>query len=101
MICTRRAARRWDSPSRAWACWKSAPGTRGLAALIDGGGNDQYLSRPAFVDDLRYRDHFLSLSQGFSTGFSPRHPGGIGALWDRGGEDLYAADIFAQGSGYW
>ncbi len=75
--------------------------TGGLGVLLDREGNDQYLSRPAFVDDLRYQDHFLSLSQGFATGFAPDYPGGIGVLWDRSGEDLYAADIFAQGSGYW
>ncbi|HAO98814.1 MAG TPA: hypothetical protein DCQ83_02080 [Fibrobacteres bacterium] len=75
--------------------------TRGLGVLLDQKGNDQYLARPDFVDDLRYRDHFLSLSQGFSTGFSPKHPGGIGVLWDQNGEDLYSADIFGQGTGYW
>ncbi len=75
--------------------------TRGLALLLDHAGNDQYLSRPVFVDDLRYADRFLSLSQGFSIGFAPRHAGGIGVLWDRDGHDLYSADIYAQGAGYW
>jgi len=80
---------------------EGASSTYGLGVLLDQSGNDQYLTRPDFVDDLRYRDHFLSLSQGFSTGFAPRYPGGIGVLWDRSGEDLYSADIFGQGAGYW
>lgn len=80
---------------------QGAASTRGLALLLDAAGNDQYLARPVFVDDLRYRDRFLSLSQGFSIGFAPRYAGGIGVLWDRDGHDLYSADIYAQGAGYW
>ena len=80
---------------------QGASSTYGLGILLDQSGNDRYLSRPDFVDDLRYRDHFLNLSQGFSSGFSPKYPGGIGVLWDRTGEDLYSADIFGQGAGYW
>jgi hypothetical protein len=80
---------------------QGASATNGLGLLADAGGNDQYLSRPVFPDDLRYRDHFLSMSQGFSSGFAPRYAGGIGVLWDRAGEDLYSADIFGQGGGYW
>lgn len=80
---------------------QGASSSRGFGLLMDEGGNDRYLSRPVFPDDLRYRDHFLSMTQGFSSGFAPRHAGGIGVLWDRSGEDLYAADIFGQGAGYW
>jgi hypothetical protein len=84
-----------------WFFSQGASATNGLGLLLDAAGNDHYLSRPVFPDDLRYRDHFLSMSQGFSSGFAPRHAGGIGVLWDRSGEDLYAADIFGQGAGYW
>ena len=80
---------------------EGASSTFGLGILLDRSGNDQYLIRPDFVDDLRYRDHFLSLSQGFSTGFSPKYAGGIGVLWDQSGEDLYSVDIFGEGTGYW
>jgi hypothetical protein len=80
---------------------QGAASAKGFGLLADRAGNDQYLARPVFPDDLRYRDHFLSMSQGFSSGFAPRHAGGIAVLWDRAGEDLYSADIFGQGTGYW
>jgi hypothetical protein len=80
---------------------QGASSSFGLAVLLDEGGDDRYESRPEFVDDLRYREHFLSLSQGFSTGMAPRHGGGIAVLWDRSGADRYTADIFGQGAGYW
>jgi hypothetical protein len=80
---------------------QGASSTRGFGLLLDRAGDDRYVSRPVFPDDLRYRDHFLSMSQGFSSGFSPRYAGGIGALWDQDGNDAYTADIFGQGTGYW
>jgi hypothetical protein len=80
---------------------QGASSSFGLAVLLDEGGDDRYESRPEFVDDLRYREHFLSLSQGFSTGMAPHHGGGIAVLWDRSGADRYTADIFGQGAGYW
>ncbi len=80
---------------------QGAAATRGLGLLKDDAGDDQYRARPVFPDDLRYRDHFLSLSQGFSSGFAPRYAGGIAVLWDRAGDDRYTADIFGQGTGYW
>jgi hypothetical protein len=80
---------------------QGAASTNGMGILLDDAGDDRYISRPVYPDDLRYRDHFLSLSQGFSSGFAPRYAGGIGVLWDRAGEDVYTADIFAQGTGYW
>jgi hypothetical protein len=89
-----------DSYSSAYMS-QAASSSFGLAVLLDEAGNDSYVSRPVFVDDIRYRDHFLSLSQGFSTGMAPRHGGGIAVLWDRAGDDSYSADIFGQGAGYW
>jgi hypothetical protein len=80
---------------------QGASSSFGFGILFDEGGDDQYVSRPEFVDDLRYREHFLSLSQGFSTGMAPHHGGGIAVLWDRSGADRYTADIFGQGAGYW
>ncbi len=80
---------------------QSSASTLGAGILIDGSGNDAYAMRPVYVDDLRYRDHFLSMGQGFATGFMLGEAGGIGVLWDASGHDTYTADIFAQGSGYW
>jgi len=76
-------------------------GSSGLGLLWDGGGNDSYEIRPVFVDDLRYRDHFLSMGQGFAMGNMSAEAGGIGILYDAAGHDRYAADIFAQGAAYW
>lgn len=80
---------------------QGASSTFGFGLLLDEAGDDAYITRPEFLDDLRYRDRFLSLSQGFSSGFAPRYGGGLGVLWDRAGNDRYVADIYGQGSGYW
>ena len=80
---------------------QAASGPGGFGVLLDGAGHDRYVLRPVFLDDLRYADRFLSLGQGFSTGFAPRHAGGLAVLWDRAGNDEYSADIFGQGAGYW
>ncbi|HEX2612048.1 MAG TPA: hypothetical protein VHO02_00450, partial [Fibrobacteria bacterium] len=89
-----------DSYSSAYLS-QGASSSFGLGLLLDEEGNDRYDTRPVFVDDLRYRDHFLSMSQGFSSGFSPGYAGGLGILWDQEGNDTYLADIFGQGTGYW
>lgn len=80
---------------------EGASSTKGLGMLLDRAGDDRYLARPTFLDDLRYVDHHLHLMQGFSTGMAPDFPGGIGVLRDRRGNDVYLADIFGQGSAYW
>ncbi len=80
---------------------QGASSTFGFGLLLDEAGDDTYITRPEFLDDLRYRDRFLSLSQGFSSGFAPRYGGGLAVLWDRAGNDRYVADIYGQGAGYW
>ncbi len=73
----------------------------GLGALVDGGGNDLYFAGGKYTDEIRYFDHFLSLSQGFGFGWRPDASGGVGLLADLGGNDVYVSDIFGQGSSYW
>jgi hypothetical protein len=80
---------------------QGAASTRGLGAILDRSGDDRYLARPTFKDDLRYADHYIQMVQGFATGFSPDFGGGIGILRDGAGNDVYLADIFGQGSAYW
>jgi hypothetical protein len=75
--------------------------TKGLGLILDRAGDDRYLARPTFQDDLRYTDHYIQMVQGFGTGFAPDFAGGIGLLRDGKGNDVYLADIFGQGSGYW
>jgi HEAT repeat protein len=54
-----------------------------------------------YTDEIRYFDHYISLSQGFGFGWRPDASGGIGMLVDRSGNDVYVSDIFGQGSSYW
>jgi hypothetical protein len=76
-------------------------GPEGMGLLIDYKGNDNYIAGNKYKDVLRYSDHYLSLSQGFSYGFRPYLSGGIGAIIDYEGNDSYLSDIFAQGTSYW
>ncbi len=80
---------------------EAAGSTKGAGILLDRSGDDRYLARPTFQDELRYTDHYIQMVQGFATGFSPDFSGGIGLLRDTRGNDVYLADIFAQGTGYW
>jgi hypothetical protein len=73
----------------------------GLGVLLDGAGNDTYFAGGKYTDEIRYFDHFLSLSQGFGFGWRPDASGGVGLLVDRAGNDVYVSDIFGQGSSYW
>ncbi len=74
---------------------------KGFGALIDSSGNDSYFAGGKYKDILRYKDHFISLSQGFAFGIRPVMSGGFGFLCDFTGNDLYISDIFGQGSSYW
>jgi len=73
----------------------------GFGSLVDSSGNDNYSAGGKYKDILRYKDHYLSLSQGFSYGFRPIMSGGVGFLFDYSGNDVYISDIFGQGSSYW
>jgi len=73
----------------------------GFGALIDSAGNDNCFAGGKYKDILRYKDHYISLSQGFAYGIRPIMSGGIGLLYDLSGNDLYTSDIFGQGSSYW
>ncbi|MBC8450885.1 HEAT repeat domain-containing protein [bacterium] len=74
---------------------------KGFGVLYDSLGNDIYFAGGKYTDEIRYFDHFLSLSQGFGFGWRPDASGGIGLLVDSAGNDVYVSDIFGQGSSYW
>jgi hypothetical protein len=82
-------------------CAQGFASTYGIGILGDNKGNDVYVITGTYLDEIRYRDHYLSFSQGFSIGFRPDLSAGIGMILDRGGNDYYLGDIFAQGSSYW
>lgn len=74
---------------------------QGLGVLCDINGNDMYFAGGKYKDVLRYKDHYLSLSQGFAYGLRPTMSGGAAILADSAGHDTYVSDIFGQGSSYW
>jgi hypothetical protein len=90
-------------------------GIRGAGALIDLTGNDRYM---AILGDAIWGGDILYISAQNRTGsnssfaqgaaFGRRADadgtyasGGVGLLRDEEGDDLYIADIFGQGTGYW
>lgn len=73
----------------------------GVGMLADQSGNDTYFAGGKYKDILRYTDHYISLSQGFSYGVRPDFSGGAGLLLDGAGNDVYTCDIFGQGCSYW
>jgi hypothetical protein len=75
--------------------------TYGIGIIGDAAGNDMYIITEKYIDEIRYLDHYLSLSQGFAIGFRPDLSAGIGLIFEQAGNDYYLADIFAQGSSYW
>ncbi len=72
----------------------------GLGAFIESVGNDIYVLEGGPADP-RQPGHTQSLGQGMGMGFRPHASGGIGLLVDAAGDDLYRADYFAQGVGFW
>jgi hypothetical protein len=75
--------------------------TYGIGILGDRSGNDMYIILEKYLDEIRYLDHYLSLSQGFTIGFRPDLSAGIAIIFDQEGNDYYLGDIFAQASSYW
>lgn len=76
-------------------------GCFGFSILADEKGNDNYIAVSQQVDELRYADHFNSMSQGFTIGERDHSGGGIALLLDKSGNDTYQSDIFGQGAAYW
>jgi len=76
-------------------------GVRAVGLLVDSGGNDRYMAGGVLPDYERHPDRYLSLAQGFSTGMRPFAGGGVAALVDWGGNDVYVADVYGQGVSYW
>jgi len=102
-------------------------GAFGIGLLVSGGGNDEYISERysqgfgftggagVMIDtkgsdlytvgrkyeDFREEDFFSCLSQGFGFGIRDEASGGIGALFDFAGNDVYVGDYFVQGASYW
>jgi len=76
-------------------------GVRGVGLLIDRDGNDRYLAGGRKPDHERHDERYLSLAQGFAIGIRPFAGGGVAALIDLAGNDVYEADVYGQGVSYW
>lgn len=75
--------------------------TKGFGLLSDMGGTDIYYAGGKYPDTPLNPDSYISMSQGFAMGSRPDYGGGIGFLYDGGGNDFYNADVYAQGTSYW
>ncbi len=78
-----------------------------VGVLADARGDDLYQAGGRFTDDIGESPErigrYKARSQGFGWGWRPQATGGIGALLDGGGNDLYdlAQSGMGQGTGYW
>lgn len=75
--------------------------TYGYGILADYQGSDIYYAGGRYFHTPLQPNSYKSLSQGFATGVRPDWGGGIGFLYDGGGNDFYNGDIYTQGVGYW
>jgi len=78
-------------------------GPRGMGWLVDDGGNDTYLAiEDPIIFDWAGEGTNFSGSQGFAFGFrlGPYWSGGLGALFDLGGDDSYQCAVMCMGFGY-
>lgn len=89
---------------------QASAGPGGLSLLLDPGGDDQYQLRSDQLlwPSAQLPDRNASLGQGAGFGssdtageasVSETWPGGVAVLIDAGGNDIYRADVFAQGAG--
>jgi hypothetical protein len=82
-------------------------GTLGAGVLLDLEGDDRYIARDDGNISELYLNRSVAMSQGCGWGrradFGDGHTlaGGVGVLVDGAGDDLYSAQVWAQGCGYW
>ena len=76
-------------------------GPRGVGIIVDGAGNDTYTANgPDFPSRYGTPGVFAGLSQGFGLGIRGYSAGGVGAIYDLAGDDIYSVGEFGQGTGY-
>ncbi len=75
--------------------------TFGYGILHDTGGDDTYRTGGAYLHAPLLPNDYQSFSHGFGMGWRPRAGGGIGVLYDEGGNDFYDGEVFCEGSSYW
>jgi HEAT repeat protein len=75
--------------------------TFGSGLLLDRRGSDTYRAGGRYLHKPLLPNDFQSFAQGFAIGFRPRAGGGVALLLDSEGNDVYNAEVYAQGVGYW
>ncbi|MCL2348450.1 MAG: hypothetical protein FWC50_09340 [Planctomycetaceae bacterium] len=76
----------------------------GFGVLEDVAGSDHYYLGGLYLDSYPEHPGYEGWGQGLGAGFrgtTGSACGGIGALLDGGGDDLYEFDYIAHGGGYW
>jgi hypothetical protein len=76
-------------------------GPLGAGLLVDGAGEDRYFAGGKYPDPYDDSPGFASWSQGVGAGARDVANGGLGVLLDGSGNDIYEADYFSHGGGYW
>jgi len=76
-------------------------GPLGFGLLDDFAGDDHYYAGGKYPDGYDDSPGYNGWSQGAGVGPRGSANGGIGVLLDGGGDDLYEADYFSHGAGYW
>ena len=76
-------------------------GTLGFGLLMDHSGKDHYFAGGKYQDSYEDSPGFGGWSQGVGVGARGAANGGIGVLLDGEGDDIYEADYFSHGGGYW
>lgn len=73
----------------------------GIGGLIDGGGNDSYYAKGAVPSGYGTPGTFAGWSQGVGLGLRGYASGGVGILYDSGGDNRMESGDFSQGGGYY
>jgi hypothetical protein len=76
-------------------------GPFGFGLLDDLAGNDSYYAGGKYPDNYDDTPGYSGWSQGVGVGPRGVANGGIGCLLDGRGDDVYEADYFSHGGGYW
>lgn len=76
-------------------------GPLGIGILDDLDGNDHYYAGGKWKDGYDDTPGYDGWSQGVGAGPRGIANGGVGVLLDGGGDDVYEADYFSHGGGYW
>ena len=76
-------------------------GPLGCGVLDDLAGADHYYAGGLYPDGYGDTPGYAGWSQGVGAGPRGTANGGIGLLLDGGGDDVYEADYFSHGGGYW